>query len=264
MVMLILVSAGCSSAQDVAATQLGLDPSSEQPLADFFGVDINDAEALRMSQVELERQAGTIAQECMLGKGFEFTPPRATGQSSGGATGTDVPAGSDAWVLKYGFGISTLRLVIEELNRDYLQTLTESERAAYEVAYRGAQEQGGGCLAEAGQYMQAHVGNRARVIDEFGDQLANMYVRAEADPRVVAFYDTIGECVAGTGRIFEGFGEATEALAGPLQGLILDEAGLAKLAELQAQELGLARAVLECGGGPDDVDREIGPVTGRD
>ena len=87
-----------------------------------------------------------------------------------------------------------------------------------------------------------------------------MQRRSEADPRVVEYYEQIGVCVADSGLTFDGFGPTAARLAAELDQLEPGAEGLVRLGELQQEELALARAVVECGGGPDATRDAIGPV----
>ncbi len=118
---------------------------------------------------------------------------------------------------------------------------------------------------------------------EFSDDLQEMYERMEADPAVTKYRDEVTACVAEEGLVYTNqddlYSQWEDDLASldpfssggdPFEGTGLnpeemsqeeldeffreankfDEEALAKLAELQAEELELARVVIECGGGP--------------
>lgn len=117
---------------------------------------------------------------------------------------------------------------------------------------------------------------------EFNDDLNDMYQRIEADPAVTKYRDEVTACVAEEGLVytnqedlysrweqdlssldpfasgdpFEGTGLNPEEMSQEeldeffQTGNKLDAEALAKLAEIQAEELELARVVIECGGGP--------------
>ncbi len=117
---------------------------------------------------------------------------------------------------------------------------------------------------------------------EFSDDLEDMYERIEADPAVAKYRDEVTACVAEEGLVytnqedlytrweedlasldpfasgdpFEGTGLDPEEMSQEEMDEFfrtankLDAEELAKLAEIQAEELELARVVIECGGGP--------------
>ncbi len=127
---------------------------------------------------------------------------------------------------------------------------------------------------------------------EFSDDLDDMYQRIEADPAVTKYRDEVTACVAEEGLVytnqedlytrweedlssldpfasgdpFEGTGlnpeEMTEEELNEFYqtGNELDDEALAKLAEIQAEELELARVVIECGGGPLNEEAVLSEV----
>jgi len=295
----VLVVSGCAGSSGAASTTaaaIAIDPSSTSPIADFLGFDLNNNDAQRQRQAEIEGEAGDISRQCMLENRFQFTPPRSTGQSASGQRGGDLLAGSAEWIEKYGFGISTLyfpqamvgNLVgipddeapitsadVERLNAAYTESLSETELDAYYLALRGTEAEGDGpqgCIDAAFEHIRSSSVDTQGIMQTLGDDFEELYSRIDADSRVVEFYAEIGMCVADTGLEFNGFSETSQQLIPRVQALQaeleatnsgeqrLSEAGLAELSKLQDEELALAAAVVACGGGPDETKKAIGAV----
>lgn len=130
----------------------------ESPLADFLGQDYGGFQMDEAAMIEQEREAGRVTAECMAELGFEYTPPDPSETMSFGMP-DDLPPGSQAWVEKYGFGISTQMFpqsMVGDLvgmpdegfmgpggdfvdpNQEYVESLSEGERDAYFEALHGA------------------------------------------------------------------------------------------------------------------------------
>lgn len=146
-----------------------------------------------------------------------------------------------------------------------------------------------GCANEAREAMYNNGpgdGNEQAFYEAFGDQLDQLYERAQADPRVVEFRAAVSACVAEAGLSYEDGGmealyqmfEAdlsgigTGQFGDPFAGTGLNPDDMSQeeldeffadlgpprlsvedqsaLAQIQARELKLARAVVDCGGGP--------------
>ena len=132
---------------------------------------------------------------------------------------------------------------------------------------------------------------RDRFYETFGDQLDDLFLQVEADPRIVAATTEISACVADRGLVFDGdmssvyerFSQRVSQIGGgnPFGEDPFAEAGLdpetmtedeindffenlgpprlsaedaALLGEIQAEEIELALAVNDCGGGPRDMN----------
>lgn len=166
-------------------------------------------------------------------------------------------------------------------------TLSEEEQAK---AMEDVQFEPGGCEGEA---MNGSEDLSQKVYEEFGDEMDAMYERMQSDPRIVEAERKVKDCVADKGLEYPGQEEVytmfedrlTEIDAQvtypgaelteedvakmseeELQALgsqpptIPDEAK-AKLAEVQAEEIALAKAVNECGGGAEDQSKLYAEVS---
>lgn len=135
----------------------------ESPLGDFLGwsqgnFDAEDAEA---ENAENQRRAEELTAECMRTQGFEYTPNNFDGAVFfDGAGEGEEEWGSEAWIRKYGFGVSTQMFSQEQVGTDlvghnyaqfesggensdpnqaYVDSLSEGEQEAYYAALYGDQ-----------------------------------------------------------------------------------------------------------------------------
>lgn len=155
---------------------------------------------------------------------------------------------------------------------------TATEQSASAVETGKGTYMPSGCQNEA--WAEASVGAMA-FYEEFGDELEGLYEQLEADSRVRAFRDEVAACVAEQGLEYTTMEDLysrwdsqlsqLDSMSGdPFEGTELDPAEmteeelndffqqaekldpdqLATLADVQAEELALAEAVVGCGGGP--------------
>jgi len=327
-----LFAAACGDGGESSASAIASDPDKpasfdeldfSSPIGELLGFDPTDQDAMQQQFADMERKAEEIVGQCMRGQGFEYTPPISQSISFGGPFGQgDLPYYSDEWVDKFGFGISTMRFpqsavganligypdeqfndamseMPEDPNREYLESLSESEREAYEQALRGAgpsfddPEQEGetfafepsGCYGEAFDeaFGDGPGGIGEEFFDTFGDELDALEERTLADPRVVKYRVDVSACVSDKGFAWSGDQEPYEYFEPKLEGIgpsgpmsddpfeaagldpdemsdrqldelsaeldLLSDEDRAKLAAVQAEELELARVVVDCGGG---------------
>ncbi|MEM9562599.1 MAG: hypothetical protein AAGA93_08295 [Actinomycetota bacterium] len=317
-----LLAAACGSG-DEETTE-----ATASPLAEFLGQGdfLSDPEAAQAQWQEEERRREETIAACMQRQGFEYTP---VDYSQFNTFTDDIDDwGSEEWVAEWGFGITTQRFSQQQVgpnlkgwddsqfqeaeeefvdpNQDYLESLSESERMAYEEALWGPQDFGAfedqslteeeieaqfdegfewepqGCQGEAYEAEQSN-----QFYLEFEDELQEMYERMEADPRITERTAEISQCVADKGLEYTdmeamwerwdddlaaidpyadgGFESAMELSEEEMAQMTdeeldeffsqnfqepeLSEEDRAKLGELQAEEIELAIAVTDCGGG---------------
>ncbi len=319
-----LLAAACGSS-DEETTE-----ATASPLAEFLGQGdfFSDPEAAQAQWQEEERQREEAIAVCMQRQGFEYTP---VDYSQFNTFTSDVDDwGSEEWVAEWGFGITTQRFSQQQVgpnlkgwddsrfeemdqefvdpNMEYLESLSDSERTAYEEALWGPQDFGAfedqslsdeeieaqfdegfdwepqGCQGEAYEADQTN-----QFYLEFEDELQEMYQRMEADPRIAERTAEISRCVSDKGleytdmeSLYErwesdlmamdpyasgfepDFGvseeemsqmseqELDELFSQPFDEPELSDEDKARLGELQAEEIELAAAVTECGGGFDN------------
>ncbi len=105
---------GSSSGTDTATAAADGPRSFENfeyvsPIADFLGQDINRFDFDEAAAIEQQREAERVIALCMAEKGFEYPPTNASQMVSFRGPQDDFDPGSDEWINKYGFGISTQR-----------------------------------------------------------------------------------------------------------------------------------------------------------
>jgi len=293
----------------------------ESPIAEFFGQDTGSFEFDEAAMIEMQREAERLITACMIGQGFEYTPPDMS-QMMGfmGPPDFEVDRDSPEWTEIYGFGITTQRFpqsMVGDLvgfpdipfnepdfdfvdpNQEYVDGLSDGERDAYYAALYGqptefegdvipdpSMFEPSGCQAEA--FMNGPGGfgdeNMRDFQEAFGDQMQSLYDRIESDSRIVAFNAEISACVSESGMNWTNMKDLRKRFESRLNDLQPDmmrnvdpfaEAGLNpeemsereldefytemnrlspealfKLGELQSEEIALAKAVTDCGGGP--------------
>jgi hypothetical protein len=162
--------------------------------------------------------------------------------------------------------------------------LTTDDTATAEPSF-----QMGGCMGEAESGTNAL---QTKFYQEFSDELDALYQRAQEDPRVVAFDKKVSDCVSGKGLEYTGqeqvmtdieqqLEEISKSVTEPGAGLtdqqlsamseeeltkifnqptVLSPEAKAKLAEVQANEIAVAKAVGECGGNYQEQGKVIQEV----
>jgi len=334
-VLLAVLAAACGS-EDASTTEAsGSDETNfESPLADFMGFDWGGDFDQDAAQAQIEEQQRAVNEQivsCMAAEGFEYIPEDtsdfAVFEGNVGPDGLEY--GSDEWVAKYGFGISTQvfsqDMVGPELvgydegefmeegefvdpNQEYVNSLSEADQEAfYETLYgndpgpeisEGMTEEEmqaafdeyeqnrepSGCMEKAyGDGFGFGDNDEIEFYEEFGDDLQAMYQRIDSHPRIVEAEREISDCVAGKGYTYSTMMDVYETFEKRLEPLYqtafsepsfdlteeevasMSEAELAELyrppdltaeskgmlAEIQAEEIAMAKAVNECGGGFD-------------
>lgn len=298
---------------------------SSSPIAGFLGQDIDwNSDEGRDQIMARQREVNDLVVACMAAEGFEWRPDPIDEATMFGVQSDDEPEwGSQEWVDRYGFGITTQRyeqsVVGPDLiganysmgmdheyvdpNEDYVQSLSEAELAAYyEVLYGSdsgiewdetlSDEENSaridefyadyvptGCMNTA--WAQVDDNQRSNEFyQDFGDELERLYAQVESDPRVVQFQQQARECVTAKGMQYATEEEVwmlwdeelmaleSEHIQYPGQDLteqdweritdeelealyqqptVMSEEGKAILAELQKQELEMAKVYTECG-----------------
>lgn len=122
----------------------------------------------------------------------------------------------------------------------------------------------GGCTAEGLEAAQAS--QRGGYLKEFGEQIAQLTIRAQNDPRVLELRRSVSRCVADRGFNWVDLDAFRSEMMGELIPMQmgfgdLDEAQLARLGQLQQEELDLALAVISCGGGPVNEQYLLGNIS---
>ncbi len=241
----------------------GTEASGDEPLpetlADFwgYGEDFDPAEE-EAKWREQEMEVQEYVAECMANEGFEYTPylPEETFAYYG--PGEDLS--EEEWTAKYGYGVFTMMLEEQQAweegtfdeqwnpeddpNWVYQESLSESERAAYEIALWGNWEnweepepvyddEGNEIWDESMEPDWAEIGGcynlaQAEVFpgfggpdpelealwNELGPKQEEMWERIQSDPRVVEANQQWASCMADAGYTYASQEEIHEYLWG--------------------------------------------------
>lgn len=277
LVVLGLVLAGCGgsggasdegtdtttarSNQETGDTEDGSAEDSEggaggepQTLAEFFGW-VDDPATAEADFREQEARIQESIRRCMAEQGFEYQPILPPADSFQTFTSED----HAEWVRKHGFGITTWFGNEDENveaaewvdpNQEMLESMSESERQAWEEALYGSEEEragqmetivdeatgetievmrgyGAGCQGEAYEAEYGSADAVQGLWEELDPALEEMYQRVEADPRIVELNEKWAECMAGAGydgytvrnemfeAVYEDFQARFDELVGP-------------------------------------------------
>ena len=161
--VLTLSACGGSDTTDAA---VGDDVEYVSPVGEFLGWDQGadfDNEAAEAEFAQQEREAQEAIAACMAAEGFEYIPvDNSARQRSFEDQFDGLEWGSDEWVAKYGFGVSTQQFSQAQVgpdlvghtwndigpdgeqpidpNQAYVESLSENERMAYQAALWGGPE----------------------------------------------------------------------------------------------------------------------------
>lgn len=188
--------------------------NGESPIADLLGIPISNDDEMEQFFSELSRNAERKISECMLAQGFQYT---VVDYSAAGGFGVNIDDSSKEYAEEYGFGIASNPFEeafesfesFEDPNREYVKTLGDGEREAYETALRGdmtefdseedfATFQPSGCSGEAYE----EVFSFGLVFEQFGDEFEEVGEQFDADPRIVAAKSGWGDCMREAGYAY--------------------------------------------------------------
>ncbi|MCP4226579.1 MAG: hypothetical protein GY773_24840 [Actinomycetia bacterium] len=220
-VTVMVLAAACGS--DAQGGSEGTQPAS--PVASFLGEETVAGDEGSLSRYLIrEQERQEQISDCMGDLGFEYTPVDLARFTSFGSPDQPI-RGSEAWVARYGFGITTTWLTQDEVGPDLIgreptpnpdtapgaeieagtgpsfDQMTAAEQEAYNTALYGPSgdtigAQPGGCEGEA----SAAVGGTAHSFyEEFGDELDAIYQQAAADPRLTQLPTSVSDCITSQG-----------------------------------------------------------------
>lgn len=242
-----LLAAACGSGEggDAAGTS-----SEAETLEEFFGGPGDDPEAQTAEEErwrQREREMQEKIAECMAAEGFEYTPFVFEESVSFAPPAEEEELSENEWKLKYGYGMFAEMLLwedegqehfgeeMEDPNWEYMDTLSESERMAYEKALWGDweafdderefDEEGneiwvepdwseiGGCQNIV---QQEYYGDRDEAFAELDKELQPAWAQFElwinTDPKVVELRRAWSSCMAEKGYDFESEEDISEHL----------------------------------------------------
>ncbi|WP_341955341.1 hypothetical protein [Microbacterium sp. LWH13-1.2] len=228
---MVVVLAGCSAS--AGDDSLSYDDS---PLAEYvsaaYGGDLSPEEQQKQVE-ERQRQTEELVAQCMSDEGFEYTPIIDNG---GVAVSEAVEAWEPdkrEWVETYGYGVvnspftaqgEVLGEAYVDPNQDYIESLTETERAAFNETLYGATpteeelvEDGGyeydwqeaGCQGWAQHEVD---GDDVWQSDEFADlrsKIEELWTQSQESPEMAELNAEWAACMADAGE--PGFSAQTDA-----------------------------------------------------
>lgn len=203
-----------SESSDAGTTSTSSEPAEvvESPIADLLGIPLGDDGAAQDYFNDLGRQAEILVAECMLAQGFEY---QVVDYSQFDSFDANIDFESREFAEEYGFGIASDPFgesfeafeAFEDPNQAFVETLTEGEREAYEMALIGELPESeedfqsfepGGCQGEAFEQVFAF----GRVFEEFGDAFEEIEAAFEADPRIVGASTGWAGCMSEAGHSY--------------------------------------------------------------
>ena len=204
-------SAGTGEVVDEAPTEAAGETTETEPdegepetLAGYLGYDFSDPEASAARAMEDGRRVEELIARCMAQEGFEYIPAVRP------VTSSQVTFDQEEFAREQGFGITTWYGQEgtfrepdddwEDPNRAIVESLTESERAAYLEVLQGTFGEvgsseidpetgepvfpddpfGEGCQGQA--YAEVY-GVQMEIFEKLGPELEELWQRVQADPR---------------------------------------------------------------------------------
>ncbi len=146
LILLAACSSSSSPTEEAAATEGG-------PLTRYMEQVYGGAEQPPEDMDAQMRQHEEVVAACMQEQGFDYTPmdPASDGSAAVMAADAEMPdLESEEYVAEHGYGMTTYDQeevapepseAFEDPNADYVASMSESERAAYEEALYGSPEQ---------------------------------------------------------------------------------------------------------------------------
>jgi hypothetical protein len=140
---LILVVCSALFAGACTASSPVVENNAVSPLDEFFTTSAwHNADELEQLNAEMVQKREELIAQCMLDAGFNYIPDL---NSRNGRATMDQAAPTDReWVAQYGYGIVSGHHAADLMeredvdpNEEYLKTLTEAERTAFEIALNG-------------------------------------------------------------------------------------------------------------------------------
>ena len=221
--------------------------------------------------VERQKRAENLIAPCMQEQGFRYTPVDPVVQQAA-LTGTQKLT-EEEFNEQFGYGITTLfeqRLQASTLgpNQEYYNSLTDAEKAAFDLALYGTDKTAtfavaldtgefdrlGGCLKEATD----EVFGGAELIQDVTVKLDELDDRILADARMIVVIENWSDCMAEAGYDL-GEPEAVdvylenklEGIVGPIEEVAAPAPGAqpeydAALRQLQQEEVELVGKDIEC------------------
>lgn len=195
----------------------------ESPIGDLLGIPVSDDDAMEEYFGQLQKDAEVKIAECMRSEGFEYTPVDYSQFDN--FSGADWESREFAETRGFGANPFPSGEAEEQLrdftdpNQEYLQSLSDGEREAYQTALAGELPdfdpssddefffEPAGCQGDAYEAVFSF----GQVFEEFGDELEAMEDNFEADPRIVTARGEWSRCMSDAGFSYASADDAREA-----------------------------------------------------
>lgn len=272
-----LVLGACGGGDDAGDAATATTVAS--PLAALLGfsTDPADQEAQQQRFIDQEREVQQQVAECMRAEGFEYTPQDPAAFMGASPFDDDLPYDSREWAEKYGFGMSTTAELEggafapttppTDPNQAYVESLSETERAAYERALYGdmvdfdpsatpdtmvTMPPPSGCDGKA----RTETDVSSAFYTEFNDELEELYRAMENDPDIVAAQTTWSSCMAEEGYTYAGIDEMYQEASEKMNELYGMESSLTSSPPAGSESDGGDSTMATAIGAPPAIDEE--------
>ncbi|MCC2309746.1 hypothetical protein [Cellulomonas chengniuliangii] len=262
--LLLLSACGGGSGSDA-----GKDSSAKEgPLEAYIKPVTSVYDDIDYEKIQVEQE--NIIAACMQEAGFEYTPQESQSVSSPWDD-EDIEWGTEEFAQKYGYGYSGGSESEDgedewvDPNADYLATMSESERAAYEAAlWGGPQDEPvdedaevewdwtkAGCYGKASNetYGDAFSAYEDPAFVDLQDEMGRLYEKVQADPKLTALDSEWSACMNDAGFDFAKVSEASESISEAYNALWEaadpDTGGIDKTAEADLREKEMATAIAD-------------------
>lgn len=179
---------GCAQSEDAETASPALE-SSDSPLLDLLGIDLNDPDSVR----ELERERERAIQTCMKDQGFDYLPPEENSDVSRLLDARTTLSGSE-FAERFGYGIVELGIARTEGGSSEEQLDQRDE--AYADALAGNPELGiDGCELRGEELVSGRLGK----LVELEPLLLDLDSRIANDPVIIALTAQWQECMFASG-----------------------------------------------------------------
>ncbi|MCM6762764.1 hypothetical protein NB037_10090 [Rathayibacter sp. ZW T2_19] len=225
-VLVLLPLASVLALTACSAPDGGDAPQEASPLTEYLGALYGTDRSLEQQQEEFaeqERAREDLVAACMKEQGFDYTPNPQSAASVTTGSGEWEPEDRE-WVAQYGYGVVDFPGRDEpveadeeyvDLNADYMASLSESERAAYQEALTGPpvpEDQAGedgsyeydwaasGCFGSAQHELDTRDPVRASEHEPLMDALSEFYSSQATAPGLVDLNAEWSSCMTDAGH----------------------------------------------------------------
>lgn len=264
--------AGCTSGPGGAPAEEG--SPLERMFEQIWGMDVSPEERERLRQLQAAETQEYVA-TCMQKQGFEYVP--SVGEGFVEVSPEDWRPDDRSWVSQYGYGIVKAPGRDEQLpsepaadpNADYLASLSESERSAYEDVLYGAlqvdpgdwQSDDAGCFGWAQRQLGISTFDLWETAEwqTLFEKTGELNRSVNEHPVVRGVHDDWSACMADAGLVFEKPADASSPIYEALDEYHATSSDRGStdpaLAAIAEREVEIALVDLDCRESTDYEDR---------